>query len=86
MLVPEPISVVSVPKVHCTPQPWGTGTTIFGTGTIASLHVGTSTTMYGTGTTASAIAPLHCSTTRGFSTTAVIDNDDLHLFSGTKPL
>ena len=50
-------------------QPWGTGTTIFGTGTIAS-----------------ATAPLHCSTTRGLSTAAVIDNDDLHLFSGTKSL
>ena len=66
-------------KCTGTLQPWGTGTTIFGTGTIASLHVGTDTT-------ASANAPLHCSITRGLSTTAVIDNNDLHLFSETKPL
>ena len=68
------------------PLPWGTGTNLFGTGTTASLHVGTGTSKCGTGTTASAIAPLHRSTTRGFSTTAAINRDDLHLFSGHEPL
>ena len=32
------------------------------------------------------IAPLHCNTTQGPSTVAVINNDDLHLFSRIKPL
>ena len=68
------------------PLPWGTGTSLFGTGTTASLHVGTGTSKCGTGTTASAIAPLHRSTTRGFSTAAAINNDDLHLLSGHEPL
>ena len=69
-----------------TPKAWGTGTTILGTGTIALLHVGTGTSKCGTGTNAFATASLHCSTTQGLSTMAIIDNDDLHLFSGTKPL
>ena len=56
------------------PLPWGTST-----GTTASLHVGT-------GTAASAIAPLHRSTTQGFSTATAINSDDLHLFSGHEPL
>ena len=115
MLVPVPVSVVPVPKVHwystalgyryhyiwyryhcftacgyqkCTgtPQPWGIGTTIFGTGTIASLHVGTGTNKCCTGITTSATAPLHCSTTLGLSIAAIIDNDDLPLFSGIEPL
>ena len=32
------------------------------------------------------IAPLHYNTTQGPSTAAVINSDDLHLFSGIKPL
>ena len=50
------------------------------------IACGTGTSKCGTGTTASTIARLHCSTTRGLSTAVVIDNDDLHLFSRTKPL
>ena len=73
-------------KCTGTPQTWGTSTTIFGTGTISSLHVGTGTSKCSTGTTASAATPLHCSTTRGLSTAVVIDNDDLHLISRTRPL
>ena len=69
-----------------TPQPWGTGTSKCGTSTTASLHVGTGTSKCGTGTTASATSLLHCSTTRGLSTVAVINSDDLHLFSRFKPL
>ena len=68
------------------PLPWGIGTSLFGTGTTTSLHVGTGTSKCGTGTTASAIAPLHCSTTQGFSTATAINRDDLHLFSGHEPL
>ena len=68
------------------PLPWGSGTSLFGTGTTASLHVGTGTSKYGTGTTASVIAHLHRSTTQGFLTAAAINNDDLHLFSGHEPL
>ena len=68
------------------PLPWGTDTNLFGTGTTASLHVGTGTSKCGTSTTASAIAPLHRSTTRGFSTAAAINRKDLHLFSGHEPL
>ena len=68
------------------PLPWGTGTSLFCTGTTTPLHVGTGTSKCGTGTTASAIVPLHRSTTRGFSTTASIDRFDLHLFSGHEPL
>ena len=68
------------------PLPWGTRTSLFGTGTTASLHVGTGTSKCGTGTTTSATAPLHRSTTWGFSTAAVINSDDLHLFSGHEPL
>ena len=59
---------------------WGTGTSLFGTGTTASLHVGTGTIMCGTGTIASVNAPPHRSTTRGFSTAATINRNDLHLF------
>ena len=84
MLVPVPISVVPVPKVY-----WystALGTSILGTSTTASLHVGTGTSMCGTGTTASVTAPLHYSTTRGLSTAVVINSDDLHLFSRIKPL
>ena len=65
---------------------WGTGTSLFGTGTTASLYVGTGTIMCGTGTTASANVPPHRSTTRGFSTTAAINRNDLHLFFGHEPL
>ena len=65
---------------------WGIGTSLFGTGTTASLHVGTGTSKYGTGITASAIAPLHRSTTQGFSKAAAITRDDLNLFFGHKPL
>ena len=68
------------------PLPWGIGTILFGTGTTASLHVGTGTSKCGTGTTASTIAPLHRSTTRGFSATTAINHDDLHLFSRHEPL
>ena len=32
------------------------------------------------------IAPLHCNTNQGPSTAAVINSDDLHLFSRIKPL
>ena len=73
-------------KCTSAPLPWGTGTSLFGTGTTTSLHVGTGTSKCGTGTTASAIAPLHRSTTRGFSTAVAINGDDLHLFSGHEPL
>ena len=68
------------------PLPWGTGTNLFGTGTTASLHVGTGTSKCGIGTTAFAIAPLHRSTTRGFSIAAAINRDDLHLVFGHEPL
>ena len=64
----------------------GTSTSLFGTGTTASLHVGTGTIMCGTGTTASANAPPHRSITRGFSTAAAINRNDLHLFSRHEPL
>ena len=86
MLVPVPVSVVSVPKVHWYSTALGYRYHYIGTGTIASLHVGTGTSKCGTSTIASITAPLHYSTTRGLSTVAVIDNDDLHLFYGTKPL
>ena len=79
MLVSVPVSVVRYQKCTGTPQPWGTGTS-------ASLHVGTGTSEFGTGTTASATAPIHCSITRGLSRMVVINSDDLHLFSGIKPL
>ena len=65
---------------------WGTGTSLFGTGTNSVLHVGTGTIMCGTGTTASANAPSHRNTTWGFSTAAAINRNDLHLFSGHEPL
>ena len=65
---------------------WGTNTSLFDTGTNSVLHVGTGTIMCGTGTTASANAPSHRSTTWGFSTVAAINRNDLHLFSGHKPL
>ena len=72
---------------------WGTGTRLFGTGTKSVLHVGTGTIMCGTGTimcgtgtTASANSPSHRSTTRGFSTAATINRNDLHLFFGHEPL
>ena len=68
------------------PLPWGTGTNLYGIGTTASLHVGTGTNKCGIGTTASIIAPLHHSTTWGFSTADAINRDDLHLFSGHEPL
>ena len=42
--------------------------------------------MCGTGTTVSANAPPHRSTTRGFSTAASSNRNDLHLFSGHEPL
>ena len=86
MLVPVPISVVLVPKCTGALLLWGTGTSLFDTGTTASLHVGIGTIMCGTGTTASANAPPHRSTTRGFSTAATINCNDLHLFSGHEPL
>ena len=73
-------------KCTGTPQPWGTGTNIFGTGTTTSLHVGTGTSKCGIGTTAPTTTPLHCSTTRGLSTAVVINSDGLHLFSEIKPL
>ena len=48
--------------------------------------MGTGTSKCSTGTTVSTIAPLHYSTTRGFSTATAINRDDLHLFSGHEPL
>ena len=89
MLVPILVSVVLVPKVYWCSTALGYRYQFIwyrGTCTTTSLHVGTGTSKCGTGTTASAIAPLHHSTTQGFSTATAINNDDLHLFSGHKPL
>ena len=65
---------------------WGTGTCLIGTGTNSVLHVGIGTIMCCTGTTASVNAPSHRSTTRGFTTSAAINCNDLHFFSGHEPL
>ena len=65
---------------------FGTGTSLFGTDTSSVRHVVTGTIMCGTGTTTSANALSHRSTTRGFSTAATINRNDLHLFSGHEPL
>ena len=65
---------------------WGTGTSLFGTGTNSVLHVGIGTIMCGTGTTASGNDPSHGSTTRGFSIVVAFNRNDLHLFSGHEPL
>ena len=61
---------------------WGIGTGLLGTGTNSVLHVGTGTIICGTGTSASANAPSHRNITRGFTTAAAINRNDLHLFSG----
>ena len=86
MLVSVPVSVVLVPKCTGALLLWGTGTSLFGTDTNSVLHVGTGTIMCGTGTISSAIAPSNWNTTRGFSTAAAINHNDLHLFSGHEPL
>ena len=65
---------------------WGIGTSLFGTGTNNVLHVGTGTSLCGTGIIVSTNAPSHRSTTRGFSTAAAINRNDLHLFSRHEPL
>ena len=54
----------------------GTGTSLLGTGT----------SICGTSTTAFVNAPSHCSTTRGFTTAASINRNDLHSFSGHEHL
>ena len=64
----------------------GTGTGLLGTDTNSVLHVGTGTSICGIGTTASANAPSHRSTTRGFTTAAAINRNDLHSFFGQEPL
>ena len=65
---------------------WGTGTGLLGIGTSSVLHVGIGTIICGNSTTASANAPSHHNTTRGFTTAAAINCNDLHLFSGHEPL
>ena len=61
-----------------------------GTGTTAPLYLtacgGTGTSQCGVGTNVYTAAPLHFRTTRGLPTASVIDNNDLQLSSGTKPL
>ena len=88
MLVPVPVSVVPVLYKKATGALLlrGTGTSMLGIGTNSVLHVGTDTSICGTGTTASVNAPSHRSTTRGFTTAAAINRNDLHSFSGHEPL
>ena len=59
---------------------------LWGTGTNNVLYVGIVTIICGTGTTISANAPSHRNTTRGFTTAAAINRNDLHLFSEHEPL
>ena len=61
---------------------WGTDTGLLGTGTNSVLHVGTGTIICGIGTIASTNALSHRNTTRGFTTAAAINSNDLHLFFG----
>ena len=81
MLVPVLVSVVPVPKVY-----WCSIALGYWYRYHCLMHVDTGTSKCGTGITTSAIAPLHRSTTQGFSTAAAINSDDLHLFFGHEPL